>query len=155
MFRKRYQAAAMTFAIAAPFFLAYFFQYGFFLWPTAGFEVCVVGVDGAIWIEGGEPVPLMENGRPIPKQRAMIKNARSLRTPQWRPKVSYSRGPHASFRIIIPLWLGCSVAAGFYAFCRFRNQELSNGRLCACGYNLAGNVSGTCPECGAASLPGK
>lgn len=32
-----------------------------------------------------------------------------------------------------------------------RDQRISEGRCGHCGYDLAGNVSGVCPECGAAS----
>ena len=34
-----------------------------------------------------------------------------------------------------------------------RRRRRRTGSCARCGYNLTGNVSGTCPECGAATTP--
>jgi hypothetical protein len=39
-------------------------------------------------------------------------------------------------------------AAVVYAFCRDRNERPAEGCCRSCGYDLRGNVSGICPECG-------
>ena len=60
------------------------------------------------------------------------------------------------FRKTWPLALTAFAAAGAYAgvrFARYARAELPAERrrrgLCvACGYDLRGNVSGACPECG-------
>ncbi len=62
--------------------------------------------------------------------------------------VSSARG------VRVPLWLVC---AGFAVACVFmaclgrrsrRRHRLASGCCIRCGYNLTGNVSGVCPECG-------
>jgi DNA-directed RNA polymerase subunit RPC12/RpoP len=53
---------------------------------------------------------------------------------------------------LISLAIGCG--AGFY-WCRTRSpvrRPFPPGHCRKCGYNLTGNVSGRCPECGARSL---
>ncbi|MGD8450305.1 MAG: hypothetical protein PVJ57_00675 [Phycisphaerae bacterium] len=50
----------------------------------------------------------------------------------------------------VPLWpivLAMGAATGLLAFCARRRHP--TGRCRACGYDLTGNVSGRCPECGA------
>jgi len=52
-----------------------------------------------------------------------------------------------------PLWIPTTIfglypAWALVAFVR-RRRRLARGNLCKdCGYNLTGNVSGVCPECG-------
>ncbi len=63
--------------------------------------------------------------------------------------------PHSSYRqcvVELPLWVA-SVGLGIYpaiAFIcgprRWRHRRI--GHCLRCGYNLTGNVSGICPECG-------
>jgi hypothetical protein len=49
------------------------------------------------------------------------------------------------------------VAAGMFAWYRaerpyeVRAEQLAKGQCLRCGYDLTGNVSGVCPECGSAS----
>jgi hypothetical protein len=53
-------------------------------------------------------------------------------------------------RIVIPLWplLVISACGAFPVFCYSRLPKPEH--LCTtCGYDLTGNISGTCPECGA------
>lgn len=52
---------------------------------------------------------------------------------------------------LIPLWLPASIFTLVALICWWRLSRRDAGTNCrSCGYNLAGNVSGTCPECGAA-----
>lgn len=51
------------------------------------------------------------------------------------------------------LLLACGVCLG-QALLRYRvGMRLQNSLCAACGYNLTGNVSGVCPECGAVGRP--
>ncbi|MCH7719367.1 MAG: hypothetical protein IH988_00050 [Planctomycetes bacterium] len=65
----------------------------------------------------------------------------------------------AGFRMVVyqtstrsvNLWIGCLFAVAFataYLFYRDRNRRHPPGHCKKCGYDLQGNVSGVCPECG-------
>lgn len=74
-------------------------------------------------------------------------------TPPWWYVASFPSGPPETIR-----WLGWSCAA--FAVTTFAlllkrasqirliDDRLRCGRCLSCGYNLTGNLSGTCPECG-------
>jgi hypothetical protein len=58
------------------------------------------------------------------------------------------------FRLRVPLWFPAALFAGYptVAFIRGplrRYRRRRRGLCLKCGYDLTGNVSGTCPECGA------
>lgn len=48
----------------------------------------------------------------------------------------------------IPFWPVVAIPIGVFLFRFFRRPRLIPGRCYQCGYNLTGNTSGTCPECG-------
>ena len=61
-------------------------------------------------------------------------------------------------RFAVPTWfvqlmgLACGVSAAWQALGAARRRRRAATGLCAaCGYDLTGNVSGVCPECGAAA----
>jgi hypothetical protein len=59
----------------------------------------------------------------------------------------------------IPLWLAWSVVSAYPVFVvarrlLVRRLRRRRGQCLACGYNLAGNVSGVCSECGT-RVPGR
>ncbi len=56
------------------------------------------------------------------------------------------RGP---IMIIVPLWPACAGAVLWMALGERQARRRMRPGLCrACGYDLTGNVSGRCPECG-------
>ena len=68
------------------------------------------------------------------------------------PRISVERrvGPGSYTYVSVPL-LTClllTLVVGVYLFRRDRHR-IPSGCCCRCGYNLTGNVSGYCPECGA------
>jgi hypothetical protein len=54
----------------------------------------------------------------------------------------------ADIETFIPIWPLILLLAGPVILC-WRLDKPAQAGLCRCGYNLTGNVSGVCPECGA------
>jgi hypothetical protein len=50
--------------------------------------------------------------------------------------------------VTIPLWLLFVLVLLPTAFLWYRDRRIPPGHCRKCGYDLTGNVSGTCPECG-------
>ncbi|MCH8805988.1 MAG: hypothetical protein IH986_07860 [Planctomycetes bacterium] len=48
--------------------------------------------------------------------------------------------------LMLPLWIPFVLAGALTVFCW--RSRVSKGCCRQCGYNLTGNVSGRCPECG-------
>jgi hypothetical protein len=64
---------------------------------------------------------------------------------QWLPSVDHSSG----IMVVVPIWMLLVVIAIPTAFLWVRDRRrFPRGHCQACGYNLTGNVSGVCPECG-------
>lgn len=137
----------------------------------AGFSLCVallgtmamsfkwaVGFDGAkAWFgvaAGGFVVTVMEDALPVSQGGSCERIPMSIRT-QFRAMVSlWIRswpGPGATVHYV-PLYLPMLAIAGFTTFLWRRDRRIQPGH-CRCGYNLTGNVSGVCPECGTPCKP--
>ncbi len=70
-------------------------------------------------------------------------------TPVWLPE--YRRYKTSSDLLIVPLWIPfVTTAIPTFIFWR-RDRRYPPGHCVDCGYNLTGNVSGRCPECGKAT----
>ena len=66
-----------------------------------------------------------------------------LYDPRSRPLYSPAIG------LLLVLYLTVFVARSIHRRRRFRREERMRGGLCPkCGYNLTGNTTGVCPECG-------
>ena len=61
-------------------------------------------------------------------------------------------GKVVSRSLELPFWLPSLILAGFYFFLRWqRKKRIDDAPRCAqCQYDLSGNESGVCPECGLA-----
>lgn len=57
---------------------------------------------------------------------------------------------HTVHLVSVPIWTLLAIAAIPTAALWWRNRPFPNGRCQRCGYDLTGNVSGRCPECGEA-----
>ena len=72
---------------------------------------------------------------------------------QWDRSVSkYYDGEQTAISLVIPLWalfLPTAVLPSLWLSKRIRQcRRNKQGRCSTCGYNLTGNTSGVCPECG-------
>lgn len=65
--------------------------------------------------------------------------------------LSLSPGLDVGFFIDTPFWLFLIVAALPTAFLFWRDSRYPPGHCQRCGYDLTGNVSSVCPECGRAT----
>lgn len=88
-----------------------------------------------------------------------------LVAPAWAPVAVWDVSTDL-FRFDKP-WLTLAAVDGSYATCfaatlllrrrtrrrSLRSRRLVAGRCTECGYDLTGNVSGTCPECGEPTAP--
>ncbi|MHC4094086.1 MAG: hypothetical protein ACYSVY_28060 [Planctomycetota bacterium] len=54
------------------------------------------------------------------------------------------------FAVILPIWMLAVVVAIPTSLLWYRDRRPPKGCCQGCGYNLRGNVSGVCPECGVA-----
>ncbi len=82
-----------------------------------------------------------------PPERARF--ARFVWLPRLEPEYGFG-GP----RVTVPLWTPI-LAFGIPAAClsASHRRRPAGGHCVECGYNLTGNVSGRCPECGTAVKP--
>jgi len=68
----------------------------------------------------------------------------------WHPKVipAGSFSPGTGTIVLVPLWIPTLVALAAAWFFHRKTRVSIAGHCKKCGYNLAGNTSGVCPECG-------
>jgi hypothetical protein len=55
----------------------------------------------------------------------------------------------------IPLWAPTVISAALLLISPFTRKQRKPGSCGHCGYDLTGNVSGVCPECGTRVPPGR
>ena len=101
-------------------------------WWGPSFDVVLASTSGMA-PPGAPPGWRSERQEPLPFRYRVLWPHRE---PDWG-------GALLSFPLWIPLVLGLIPLA--YGWFRSRRR---NGRHCHCGYDLTGNVSGRCPECG-------
>jgi len=72
----------------------------------------------------------------------------------WKPWATGSGGRQ---HVLLPFWIPSAFFATTLWFCyktfHARRQRNKRGLCVHCGYNLTGNVSGMCPECGRKTGP--
>ena len=64
------------------------------------------------------------------------------------PQIFWRRSPRIRM-LQIPIWLLVLMAAIPTAILWYRDRRPPKGHCQTCGYDLTGNVTGVCPECGA------
>ncbi len=70
----------------------------------------------------------------------------------WLPRVYVPSRVRPNYGLLLPLWFPFALFAGptVWLWCRDRRPRSGH---CLCGYNLTGNTTGVCPECGRAVDP--
>ena len=66
--------------------------------------------------------------------------------PVWMPY--WKRGLSGTRSLVLPLWIPLLLIAMPTLYLWWVDRRIPPGHCSKCGYNLAGNVSGICPECG-------
>ncbi len=81
----------------------------------------------------------------LPPQR----NMRNLaRWPTLTSRYHFATGT-SGWTVLVPLWFVFLMFAAPTAILWYRDRRPPKGHCQACGYDLTGNVTGVCPECGA------
>ena len=101
---------------------------------------------------GGDPRPflcIIENGscmifRPI-DNTWVLWGAWSGMPWMWRPRFE---GQQGAWVLVLPLWIPLLLVAAPTAWLWWRDRRFPSGHCQPCGYDLTGNVTGVCPECG-------
>ena len=68
----------------------------------------------------------------------------------WWPRIEVY---HPGRAVAVPLWMVLATAAIPTIWLGWRERGIPPGHCQTCGYNLTGNISGRCPECGTAIKP--
>ena len=115
--------------------------------------ICIGSGEVHVWAQS--PVP--RDGSPVhlrPRRYSRMAHLpvsrRSLGTRlNWWPRYqTKTTGPFTMREVRVPLWIPFLLSAGASAWLWWRGRGYPKGRCQKCGYNLTGNVSGVCPECG-------
>ena len=66
----------------------------------------------------------------------------------WAPRIVRNVPSQGSFTVVVPFWVVLLAAGIPTAWLWRRDRRSPKGHCRKCGYNLTGNTSGVCPECG-------
>ena len=65
------------------------------------------------------------------------------------PEITHSKFRHSPLYVFLPTWLLMLMVAAPTSWLFYKDRRPPKPGHCRkCGYNLTGNVSGVCPECG-------
>jgi hypothetical protein len=100
-------------------------------------------VTNFVWVSNVDYTPYYGKGF------GMIKKNNA--PPRWWPSVdqgTYVGGTRTWWQVRIPFWCVFLPVGIPTAFLWYRDRRPPKGHCRNCGYDLTGNVSGVCPECG-------
>jgi hypothetical protein len=99
------------------------------------------------WLDDGFPPPRHVWARLDPPGWDVVNHEPGL----WVGVLMPNTGRSGVSRTAVGLWLPVVLATFFVVWAWRRDRGLPEGRCQNCGYDLTGNTSGTCPECGEAA----
>ncbi len=74
----------------------------------------------------------------------------------WLPKLIHGRYSGVrTTHLFVPLWMPLLAVGSATILCWRRDRRYPPGHCQKCGYDLTGNTSGACPECGVAVAQGQ
>lgn len=133
--------------------LSVFFMCAFFINWYRGFSCRLTGFSvGFAWgciMLRWEPTRRTECYRELPDFRRPMFPLVPWYSERWgsTPGSSFAIEPELS----IPLWIPFAVVFALYLYFKRREAQFQSGFCLVCRYDLTGNTSGTCPECGTTS----
>jgi hypothetical protein len=102
--------------------------------------------------QSGEWLPPQATAAEIAQLERLIAELDRLAARPWYLKIAWLpriKGDRADGHLFLPLWIPLVIVAVPMAILWWRDRRrLPPGHCRQCGYNLTGNVSGVCPECG-------
>jgi hypothetical protein len=106
----------------------------------------IIFADGKFWIFTSPPELAVPTGYDF-----SLLNPRRFRPAweEWRFVFSMPQRP-SEYALIIPTGIPTTLLVSLSSWCFWRRLHYPIGHCQSCGYNLQGNTSGTCPECGKA-----
>jgi hypothetical protein len=108
-------------------------------WFVPIFEPSLLGIGGDAW--GWRCKPRLDGPNLIEETLPSLRRT----TGCW----AINGKPHAVTRLLVlPLWILLALVAGPTLLFWRIDRRIAPGHCECCGYNLTGNVSGICPECG-------
>lgn len=127
------------------------------VWTKRGARVELRGHRGYVGFEFREanfPAdhPFGLHHQSVPANRGIVRPGATYHV-SWRPGATFGEAGPMRLTILLPLWLPTVVFAtcpllGWLSHRRRLRRRHASGRCRMCGYNLTGNLTGVCPECG-------
>lgn len=118
---------------------------------SAAYVVAWLGDTTSVWTRGGMLYVTVGNAGTSSTYRGWSVHAdeRGIRFGLRMPYIGKNRYESSLFSIELPWWLPTLLFLGITIVAQRRGGSPEDGKnVCSCGYNLNGNTSGICPECG-------
>ena len=100
---------------------------------------------------GGSAVVSILPGSAAPAQLGWLIARNPKGQPMWPGLTTGGWGYLRPTSLVLPLWIPAVILAAATVFWWRRDRSFPAGHCQHCGYNLTGNQSGICPECGCAT----
>ena len=127
------------------------------VWTKRGARIELVGHRGRVGFEFREanfPAdhPFGLSHQSVPANRGIVRPGAAYDV-SWRPGAKFGEAGPTILKVVLPFWLPTAVFAtcpllGWLSHRRRLRRRHDSGRCRMCGYNLTGNLTGVCPECG-------